>query len=383
MKKILILLPLSAGVAAAVFWLVPPGGQAATNVASAPVPVVAGPATRGDLPIWLNGVGAVLPIAAVNVHVRVDGQLMRLAFQEGQDVHAGDVLAEIDPRPFEALLRQAQANQAKDEATLRNARTDLGRNTRLAGMGAGTTQQVDALTAQVGALQATIQADAAQVDTAGLNLNFATITAPIDGRVGARQVDAGTIVHAGDATGLVTVTQMQPISVQFSLPQDELPRILAEQAKGPLNVAIETRDGSRHLADGHLSFIDSQVDPQSGQIRLKAIFTNEDRALWPGAFVVARLLLRTEQGVIAVPDRAILRGQRGNYVYVVKPDATVEVRDVRTGPSVGDQTAILAGLQPDEQVVFDGQYRLRAGMRVAATTPTAAATATARAGNQP
>jgi multidrug efflux system membrane fusion protein len=379
-KKILILLPVCLGVAAVAFWFTPSvGGRAATNAApAASVPVVAGPAARRDLPIWLNGVGAVQPLAAVNVRVRVDGQLMRLAFQEGQEVRAGDVLAEIDPRPFEALLRQAEANQAKDEATLRNARTDLGRNTRLAGMGAGTTQQVDTLTAQVGSLQATIQAAAAQVDTARLNLGFATIASPIDGRVGARLVDAGAIVHAGDATGLVTVTQMQPITVQFSLPQDALPEILAEQAKGPLQVAIETRDGSRHLADGQLSFIDSQVDPQSGQIRMKALFTNENRALWPGAFVVARLLLRTDHGVIAVPDRAILRGQRGNYVYVVKPDAAVEVREVRTGPSVDGQTAILSGLQPDEQVVFDGQYRLRAGTRVAATAEAPATLAGAR-----
>lgn len=385
MKKTLILLPSFAVVAVVGYWILyPKAGRSAPAAATPAVPVIAGAATQRDLPIWLTGVGAVQPLAAVNVRVRVDGQLMRLGFDEGQEVKAGDVLAEIDPRPFQALLRQAEANQAKDEASLRNSRTDLGRNTRLAGMGAGTAQQVDALQAQVGAQQATILADAAQVDTAKLNLEFATVRAPIDGRVGARQVDAGSVVHATDANGLVTVTQMQPIAVQFSLSQDMLPEILAAQAKGPLDVAVDARDGSRHLADGKLSFIDSQVDPQSGQIRLKAIFANTNRALWPGAFISARLLLRTDHGALALPSRAILRGQKGEYVYVVKADSTVEVRDLKTGPSVDGYTAVLSGLQSGEKVVFDGQYRLRGGTLVAAKPDTAAvASAVPVAGGQP
>ena len=309
-------------------------------------------ATTRDMPIWLSGIGSVQPINVVTVKVRVDGQLDRVAFTEGQDVRAGNVLAQIDPRPFQAQLNQALANQAKDQAQLTNARLDLGRASKLATLGAGTSQNADTLKAQVAELEAAVQADQAMVDTARLNLGFCTVTSPLTGRVGMRLVDPGAIVHASDPSGLVTVTQMQPISVLFSLPQDDLAAVLAGQAQGELPVAVETRDGGRHLADGRLVFIDSQVDPANGQVRLKANFANADRSLWPGTFVTARVKVRTDHAATVVPDRAVLRGENGPYVYVVRADRTVAVQEVKPGPSIDGFTEILSGVQPGDDIVL-------------------------------
>ena len=329
------------------------------------VPIDAGPAITRSMPIWLSGIGSVQPIDMVTVKIRVDGQLNRVAFTEGQDVRAGDVLAQIDPRPFQAQLNQALANQAKDQAQLANARLDLGRASKLAIMGAGTAQNADTQKAQVAQLEAVVQADQAVVDTARLNLDFCTVTSPLTGRVGMRLVDPGAIVHASDSNGLVTVTQMQPISVLFSLPQDDLPEILANQALGGLPVAVDTRDGARHLSDGSLVFIDSQVDQASGQVRLKANFANADRTLWPGEFVTVRVKVRTDHTATVVPDRALQRGENGPYLYLVQPDHTVVARRVNSGPSVDGFTEILSGIAPGEIVVFDGQSRLAPGIRVA------------------
>jgi multidrug efflux system membrane fusion protein len=342
---------------------------AATAQATTGVPVVAGPATTRDMPIWLSGIGSVQPLSMVTVKVRVDGQLNRVAFTEGQDVHAGDVLAQIDPRTFQAQLNQALANQAKDQAQLTNARLDLGRAGKLATLGAGTTQNVDTLKAQAAALEASVAADQAMVDSARLNLEFCTVTAPIDGRVGMRLVDPGAIVHASDQTGLVTVTQMQPIAVLFSLPQDELADVVAGQARGALMVAVSTRDGSRHLADGKLMFIDSQVDQATGQVRFKAVFANADRSLWPGEFVTARVNVRTEHGVTVVPVRAVQRGENGAYVYVVKPDRTVAVQAVKPGVTADGFTEISSGIAAGDIVVFDGQSRLAPGVTVEPRPP--------------
>lgn len=329
-----------------------------------PVPITAGAATTRDMPIWLSGIGSVQPINVVTVKVRVDGQLDRVAFTEGQEVHAGDVLAQIDPRTFQAQLNQAQANQAKDQAQLANARLDLGRASKLATLGAGTSQNADALKAQVAELEATIQADQAMVNSARLNLAFCTVTSPLTGRIGMRLVDPGSIVHASDPNGLVTVTQMQPIAVLFSLPQDDLPAVLDGQTHGKLPVAIEARDGTRHLADGQLIFIDSQVDQANGQVRLKAHFVNADRALWPGAFVIARVLVRTDREAAVVPDRAVQRGESGPFVYLVRPDNSVAIRPVKPGPSAEGFTEILSGIAPGDSIVFDGQSRLAPGVRV-------------------
>ena len=342
----------------------------------APVPVTVGPVTTRDLSIWLSGLGSVQPLNAVTVKVRVDGQLDRVGFAEGRDVHKGDLLAQIDPRPFQAQLKLAQANLAKDLAQLANARVDLARFSKLASMGASASQNVDTLKAQVAALTATAQADQATIDTAQLQLEFTRVTSPIDGRVGLRLVDPGSIVHASDVGGLVTVTQMQPISVVFSLPQDELPGILKAASRGMPTVEVFSRDGTQSLARGELVFIDSQVDQTNGEVRLKAAFANDDRLLWPGEFVTAYLRVRTERNATVVPARAVLRGQNGSYVYVLKADRTVEARPVKTGATVDDLTAVVLGVVPGETVVFSGQSRLAPGAKVdAKKAPGAAAVA--------
>jgi membrane fusion protein, multidrug efflux system len=367
-RLLLLLLLAAAGVAA--YRLTARTGdhsRAATDLTL--VPVTVGTVTARDMPIWLSGIGSVQPINAVTVKVRVDGQLERVLFTEGQEVRDGDVLAEVDPRPYQAQLDQAAANKARDQAQLANARLDLGRANKLATLGAGTSQNADTLKAQVAQLEAAVQADQAMVDTARLNLEFCTVKSPLDGRVGMRLVDPGAIVHAGDPNGLFTVTQMQAISVLFSLPQDDLPDVLAGQANGELPVAVFTRDGSRHLADGRLVFVDSQVDQTNGQVRLKANFTNTDRSLWPGAFVTARVKVRTEHAATVVPDRAVQRGEAGTYVYLLQPDQTVAVRQVKPGPTAEGFTDILSGLKPGETIVVDGQSRLAPGVKVDARRP--------------
>ena len=363
-QRVVVLLFVAAAIAMAGYSLArrlwtPP--QAA--IATAAIPVKVGPATTRDLPIWLSGVGSVQALNAVTVKVRVDGQLDRVAFTEGQDVHAGDLLAQIDPRPFEAQLKQAQASLARDQAQLSNTKVNLDRFSQLASLGASPTQNVDTYKAQVAEFEATVQADQAAIDTARLQLGFTRITAPFDGRVGLRLVDPGAIVHASDPNGLVTLTQMQPITVLFSLPQDDLPDIRAALAQGKPLVEAYTRDGTRRLAQGELAVLDSQVDPANGQVRLKAIFPNNDRSLWPGEFIAARVLARTERNVTAVPARAVLRGQDGPYVYVLKADRTVETRAVQTGPTVDGFTALRSGVSPHETVVFDGQSRLSPGTK--------------------
>jgi membrane fusion protein, multidrug efflux system len=346
-----------------------------TGSQPAPVPVTVGPVTTRDLSIWLSGLGSVQPLNAVTVKVRVDGQLDRVAFTEGRDVQKGDLLAQIDPRLFQAQLKLTQANLAKDLAQLANARVDLARFSKLASMGASPSQNVDTLKAQVATLMATAQADQAAIDTAQLQLEFTRVTSPIDGRVGLRLVDPGSIVHASDVGGLVTVTQMQPISVLFSLPQDELPGILKAASQGMPTVEAFSRDGTQSLARGELVFIDSQVDQTNGQVRLKAAFTNNDRSLWPGEFVTAHLRVRTDRNATVVPARAVLRGQNGTYLYVLKADRTVEARPVETGETVDDVTAVVSGVVPGETVVFSGQSRLAPGARVDAKKASAAATA--------
>lgn len=343
-----------------------PSSSAKAKAGAGPtaVPVVVGASTVRDLPIWLSGVGTVQPLNVVNIKVRVDGQLKKVMFTEGRDVHAGELLAQIDPRTFQAQLKQAEANLAKDQALLENAKVDMGRFTRLASMGASPTQNADTLKAQVASLEATLQADQAEVDSARLQLEFTSVTSPIDGRVGLRQVDPGSIVRTSDANGLVTVTQMQPIAVLFSLPQDDLPNVLAASSQGKLTVEAFDRNGTRSLGQGELVFIDSQVDPTNGQVRLKATFANTDRSLWPGEFVTARLKVRTEQKATVVPSRAVLRSQTGTYVYAMKPDQTVDARPVKTGPTVDGYTALLSGISPGETIVLDGQSRLAPGTKV-------------------
>jgi multidrug efflux system membrane fusion protein len=375
---ILLLMLFAAG--AAWFGLIADRAASPKAVAASPaaaggapaVPVTEGRAETRDVPIWLSGIGSVQPLNTVTVKVRVDGQLDRVAFTEGQDVHKGDVLAQIDPRSFRAQLKQAQANKAKDEAQLANARLDLDRSTRLEAKGAASKQSLDTQRAQVAALEATIEADQAAIEMAQLQVEFSTITAPLSGRTGLRLVDPGTVVHASDANGLVTITQMQPIAVLFSVSQDELPDVLAAMARGEPVVVAYSRDGERPLATGKLVFADSQVDQGTGHVKLKALFDNSDRALWPGEFVDARAQVATVNAAIIVPARAVERGQNGTYVFRIKPDDTVEVCPVTVG-HVAEGTAIITdGLAPGDRIVVDGQYRLQPGARVEPRKATAA-----------
>jgi multidrug efflux system membrane fusion protein len=368
----MILLLMLFAVGAAWFGLVPDRGASPQAVAASPaaraeapaVPVTEGRVETRDVPIWLSGIGSVQPLNAVTVKVRVDGQLDRVAFTEGQDVRKGDVLAQIDPRSFRAQLKQAQANKSKDEAQFANARLDLERSTRLEAKGAASKQSLDTQQAQVAALGATVEADQAAIEMAQLQLEFSTITAPLSGRTGLRLVDPGTVVHASDANGIVTITQMQPIAVMFSVSQDELPDVLAAMGGGDPVVVAYTRGGERPLATGKLVFVDSQVDQVSGHVKLKALFDNTDRALWPGEFVDARVQVATINAATVVPAKAVERGQNGTYVFRIKPDDTVEVCPV-TVRHVTEGIAIIAeGLAPGDRIVVDGQYRLQPGAHV-------------------
>ncbi|MDR5758934.1 efflux RND transporter periplasmic adaptor subunit [Caballeronia sp. LZ035] len=348
--------------------------HAVTPVAAS-VPVNAGHAVTQDFPIRVSATGSVLALNTVDVKVRVDGQLQRIAFTEGQDVKAGQVLAQLDQGPLHAQWQQAQAAQRKDQASLDNARLDLARYQKLVGIGAATTQSVDTASAQVASYAAMVAADAAAVQNDQLQLGFTTLHAPFDGRVGMRSADIGAIVHPSDTTGIVTVTQMEPITVVFSVPQDVLAEVLANQKRAPLPVHVTTRSGSEALADGKLVFIDSAVDPTTGQIRLKASFANQDRTLWPGELVNASVLTRTDRARIALPSRAIVNTQNGAQVFVVSPDGTVQLKPVKTGAVVDGMTEVTSGVGPTELIVFDGQSRLNPGTRVMASIVPATAEA--------
>jgi multidrug efflux system membrane fusion protein len=314
-----------------------------------------------DVPIEQTGLGIVSPLTKVDVKVRVSGQLDSLMFTEGQDVKAGDVIAKIDPRPYEVAVDQAQATYNKDVAQLNAAKVDAARAQKLINSGSGTTQASDTAVAQVAIYEATLEGDRAAIDSAKLNLSYASVIAPISGRAGFREAEKGAIVQTSDATGIVTITQMRPINVQFTLTQDELPALMTGQSNGnSLTVAVDSRDGSKHLADGKLQVIDTQVDSTTGMVKLKALFANDDLALWPGELVTAKILLSTNMNSTVVPSAAILNGQTGAYVYMVKPDKTVSSVPVKTGPAVAGMTTV-TGLTVGDTVVVSGQSRLTDG----------------------
>jgi membrane fusion protein, multidrug efflux system len=330
------------------------------------VPVAAAAAKRGDVGVYLTGLGTVTALNTVTVRTRVDGELVEVAFQEGQLVRQGDRLAQIDPRPFEVQLAQAQGQQAKDEATLRDAKLDLQRFQVLVQQDSAPQQQLDLQVATVDQLEASLKSDQAQIDSAKLNLVYSRITAPISGRVGLRLVDRGNIVHATDATGLLVITQIQPISVVFTIPADQLPQVVQQRRAGrPLVVEAYDRDLKSKLATGSLLAVDNQIDTSTGTVRLKAVFPNEDEALFPNQFVNARLLVDTLRGAVIIPAAAIERSPQSTFVYVVKPDGTVDKRDVEVQLTEGDQTAIRRGIAPGDVVVVDGLDRLQPGARVA------------------
>ena len=328
------------------------------------VPVVEGTVVQKDVPIYVDGLGTVQAFNTVAVHVRVDGQLDKVSFVEGQDVHAGDLLALIDPAPFQAQLEQTQAKKAQDESQLANAQVDLKRNAELIKEKIATQQAYDTQKALVDQLEATVKADQAAIDSAQVQLNYTRITSPIDGRTGIRLVDQGNIVHANDSNGLVVITQLHPISVVFTLPEQTLNEIQKEMSSNEVTVLAVDRDNSTPLGEGKLAVIDNQIDTTTGTIRLKANFPNDDLRLWPGQFVNARLLLTIRKGGLVVPASVVQRGPDGSYAFVIKADQSVEVRPVKVAQIEKGEALIDAGLKPNERIVVDGQYRLQTGSHV-------------------
>jgi multidrug efflux system membrane fusion protein len=330
-----------------------------------PVPVAVATALQGELPLFLSGLGTVTPTNNVLVKSLVDGQLLRVHFQEGQLVHAGDLLAEIDPRPFQVQLLQAEGQLARDAALLKNAQLDLERYSTLWSQDSIAKQQVDAQEALVRQYEGTVQVDRAQVENAKLQLVYAKVTAPASGRVGLRQVDPGNIVHASDANGIVLITQVQPVNVVFTLPEDNLPRVAQKlTAKALLAVDAYDRQQKIKLASGTLLTADNQIDTTTGTVKLKAQFRNDDSALFPNQFVNIRMLVDTLQGVVMVPVNAVQRGAQNNFVYLLNADNTVKIQNVSVGDSEGGRVVIASGLEAGAQVVVEGLDKLRDGVSV-------------------
>jgi membrane fusion protein, multidrug efflux system len=328
-------------------------------------PVLADVATKKDVNIFLNGLGTVTPLRTVTVRSRVDGELIKLHFTEGQVVKEGDLLAEIDARPFQVMLMQAQGQMERDQALLANSRIDLERYQTLFKQDSIAKQQVDTQAALVRQYEGAVRTDQSQVDNAKLQLTYSRVTAPISGRLGLRQVDQGNVVRAGDANGLVVITQLQPIAVIFTIPQDNLPLVLKRKSETEkLGVEAWDRENKAKLGAGTLIAIDNQIDPTTGTVKLKGEFPNADGSLFSNQFVNVRMLVDTRKDMTVVPAAAVQRGAQGMFVYVVKDDSTVTVRPVKVGPTDGPVTAIETGVQPGERVVTDGVDRLREGAKI-------------------
>jgi len=328
-------------------------------------PVVAANTTKGDIGVYLAGLGAVTPIYTVAVKSRVDGQLMRVHYKEGDIVHQGDLLVEIDPRPYEVQLEQAEGQRIKDQAALDNARLDLARYQTLLTQNAVAEQQLATQKALVAQYEGTVKTDQAQIDSAKLNLIYCHITAPITGRVGLRLVDPGNIVRASDANGLLVITQVQPISVIFTIPEVQVQVILRKIRSGQrLRVDAYDSANKAKIAQGWLTTLDNQIDLSTGTLRLRATFNNEDNALFPNQFVNARLLVEEKHGATLLPTAAVQRNSQMTYVYVVKPDSTVTVRQVAVGTTEGGQAEVTSGLSPGEVVVMTGVDKLQEGSKV-------------------
>jgi membrane fusion protein, multidrug efflux system len=329
------------------------------------VPVVVATAQRGDLPVYFNGLGTVTAFNTVTVRSRVDGQLASVAFKEGQFVHEGDLLAQIDPRPFQVQLEQAQGQLAKDQAQRKDAEVNLERFKLLFKEGVIPQQQLDTQAALVGQFDGAITSDQSQIDNAKLQLTYSRITAPISGRIGLRLVDVGNIVHATDANGLLVITQLQPISVIFSLPQDQLPEVNAKLRSGvQLTVDAYDRDDTAKIASGKLQTIDNQIDLTTGTYKLKSIFANADNALFPNQFVNVHLLVDIKHNLVIVPTAAIQRGPQGTYVYAAGPDNTAKIKVVTIAQTTGDNVGLSAGLNFGDAVVIDGQDKLQDGTKI-------------------
>jgi multidrug efflux system membrane fusion protein len=339
------------------------------------IPVEDGRSQLTDVPVFVSGIGYVQAFNLVGVKSRVDGQITQVFFKEGQDVQEGDPLFQIDPRPFQAALDQAVGTKEKDEAQLKGAQLDLERFAKLVVPGYQTRQSFENQQASVAQLQATVKADAARIAAAQLNLDYALIRSPIAGRTGQRMVDVGNMVSGPQATNLVTITQLKPTFVSFTVPQDGLDEIRQNQAKHPLEVVALAADDEIELAKGTLTLIDNQVDAVTGTIHLKARFENADERLWPGEFVNARLILSVRKDAVTVPAQTVMQTATGSYVYVIKPDNSVERREVEVAMRQQGLVVITKGLAADEHVVVDGQYRLANGAKVKSATQNAASMA--------
>jgi membrane fusion protein, multidrug efflux system len=365
-RRLLFLLLLIAGIA----WFVGRGrrgnrpAEANVNAAQA-IPVSVAKARKGDLPVYLNGLGSVNGFTTVVLRTRVDGELMQFAVKEGQIVEAGDLIGEIDPRPFQVQLEQAEGQREKDQAALANARIDRERYRVLLAQNAISQQQYDTQISTVNQLEAAVKVDQGAVDNARLQLIYTRITAPVTGRIGLRQVDPGNIVHASDTNGLATIAQIQPIVVIFNLDQDDVPPVMKKlQAGRTLAVEAYDREMKERIATGTLLTVDNQADTNTGTVRLKAVFSNTDHALFPNQFVNARLRLDTKRNVILIPTAALQRGPQTTFVFVVKPDSTIETRNVQAGLTEGGHVAIDQGLAEGETVVTQGVDKLQQGSRV-------------------
>ncbi len=338
--------------------------------AGAPVSVGVATVEKGNMPVTLSQLGTVTPLAMVTVKTQISGYLMQVAFKEGQMVNKGDFLAQIDPRPYQVALAQAEGQLAKDQALLKNAQLDLVRYNTLVAQNSVAKQTRDTQESLVGQNQATIKSDQAQIDAQKLNLTYCRIISPVTGRVGLRQVDAGNYVQTSDPNGIVVVTQLQPISVIFTLPEDNLPEVMKRvRAGATLPVTAFDRTGANEIAKGKLDTVDNQIDPTTGTVKLRAIFDNEQETLFPNQFVNVKLLVNTLPDADIVPNSAIQRGAPGTFVYLVKPDRTATVQKVKLGPSDGQRIAILSGLQPGDSVVIDGADRLRDGAKITVAPP--------------
>ena len=373
---------LAAIVAAAVLYLprlvhhenAGPGGGRATS--TGPTPVGVATARKGEMPVTLSGLGTVTPLAVVTVKTQLNGYLMSVGFVEGQHVKKGDFLAQVDPRPYQVALEQAQAQLAKDQATLQNAQVDLKRYNTLVAQNSIATQTRDTQVATVGQDRAQVMLDQAQIDTQKLNLTYTHIISPVTGRVGLRQIDPGNYVQTSDPNGIVVVTQLQPISVIFTLPEDSLPEVLKQyHAGGTMGVTAFDRTGTAELGAGRLETIDNQIDPTTGMVKLRAIFDNPDESLFPNQFVNIKLLVNTLHDTLLVPTAAIQRGAPGTFVYLVKPNNTVAVQTVKLGPGDGQKVAVLSGLEAGAEVVDDGADRLKDGAKITIAPPPGSASA--------
>ncbi len=352
-----------------------PGGQSAgagrggRQGGPGVVPVVVATAQKGDLPVYFNGLGTATAFNTVTVRSRVDGQIVKINFTEGQTVHQGDALVEIDPRPYQVQLEQAEGQLAKDQAQLRDVQVNYERFQLLFKEGVIPKQQVDTQQSQVGEFGGAIKADEGVIDSAKLQIVYCHIIAPITGRVGLRLVDIGNIVHASDTTGLLVITQLQPISVIFSLPQDQLSQVLSKMHGAELPVEAYDRDDTTKIASGKLVTIDNQIDTTTGTYKLKAVFGNENNVLFPNQFVNIHLLVDTKRNITIVPSPAIQRGPQGTYVFTVQQDNTVKIQPVTIALTSGNSVGISTGLQPGDTVVIDGQDKLQDGSKIEARTP--------------